>query len=83
MEPLLYNYHPKFVKACKKQTKRLDIRQFLVPLQDWVSKMKHIWSNDRLLKNANSLKSRIGKNLTTFLNSETTKSKNFFQLKRP
>ena len=27
---LLYKYYPKFVKAYKKQSNRLDIRQFLV-----------------------------------------------------
>ena len=33
--------------------------------------MQHLWSVDRLLKNANFLKSGTGKNIATVLYSET------------
>ena len=42
---------------------RLDIRQFLVLLYDCIPNMKYLCSIDRLLKNANILKSGSGKNL--------------------
>ena len=38
---LLCKYYPKFVKAYKKQPKRLDIRRFIVLLYDCVPDMKH------------------------------------------
>ena len=44
--------------------------------------MKHVWRIDRLLKNANVLKSGAGKNPTTALYSETTKLKFFLMKKR-
>ena len=40
--------------------------------------MKHAWRIDRLLKNANILKSGIGQNPTTALYNETTQTESFF-----
>ena len=50
---MLYKYQPKFVKAHKKQTNILDIRQVFVLLFDCVPNMRDVWRTDRLLKNAN------------------------------
>ena len=74
-------YYPKFVKAYKIQPNRLDIRQFLVLLYDYAPNMFHIWSIDRLLKNAYILKSGADKNSATALYSETAKLKLFLTKK--
>ena len=47
----LYRYYPNMVKGYKKQLKRLDIRQYLVLLSNFVRNMKHVWSINKLLKN--------------------------------
>ena len=78
---LLYKY-PEFVKTYKKQPNRSERRQFLVLLPDSIPNMKHVWSTDRLLKNANILNSGTGKNPTTALYSETTKNEIFFDKKK-
>ena len=57
----------------QKSPNRLDIRQFLVLLYDCTLKVKHNWSIYRLLKNAIVLNSRVDKNPTTALYSETKK----------
>ena len=44
-------YYPKMVKDYKKQITRLDIRQSLVLLSNFIQNMKHVWSIDKLLKN--------------------------------
>ena len=74
--------YPRFVKAYKNESNsscnRLDIRQFLIILCDWVSIMKHVWSIDRHLKNYNILQVGKGKNPTISLYSKTTKPLIFF-----
>ena len=65
LKRLLYKYYPKFVKAYRRQSNRLDIKQFLVLLYNCVLNRKRVWSTDKLLKNAKILKSGTGKNPTT------------------
>ena len=60
---ILYKHYPKFANAYKKQSNRLDIWQFLALLYDCVPNVKHVWSIDRLFKNANILKSGTGKKI--------------------
>ena len=66
---------PQFVKAYKKQPNRLPIRQFLVLLYDCIPN-KQLLSIDRLLKKNAILTLITGKNPTTALYSETTRTEN-------
>ena len=53
----------------------MDIRHILFVLYDCDPNMEHVWSIERLLKNADVLKLGIGKNPITGLYRETTKPK--------
>ena len=64
-----------------KNNLRLDVRQFFVVLYDCIPNIKHVWSIGRLLKNANVLMSRQGKNPTDPLYSETAEPENFLNSK--
>ena len=82
LKRLLYKYYPTFVKGDKKQSKGLDIKQFLVLLYDCIPNTKHVWSIAGLLKIVNILKSGTGKNPTTALYNDRTKLEYFFDEKR-
>ena len=59
---LLYKYYPRFAKAYKKRSKRLDIRQFIILLQNCVLNMKQVWCIGKLLKNVTVLQVRTSNN---------------------
>ena len=77
----LYKYYPKFVKTFKKHPNKFDIRQFLVPLYDYVPNMKNYYSIDYYSKNVNVLLVGTGKNPTTPLYRETKQSEIFLNKK--
>ena len=78
----LYKFYPKFCGSLQKTALSSGYKTISCYFIWLRSKYKKCWNIDRLLKNANVLRSGTGKNPTPAVCSETTKPEKIFYLKK-